>query len=168
MVDQAEVRGDAATLNAHLASTRFLAGVEEGRWSVLLYRFPELVVEIHGVDVADSVSTSMIFQLMCDQFPAQPPFVQRWDPRIQARPPSPTAEQSPPGVVDAFKEWSEGPITYGGVYRAWQRHAATHNNWAALRPDEAWRRDRHLTFILEKLYGLVCEQAAWLAVRSAA
>ena len=37
------------------------------------------------------------------------------------------------------------------IYRAWQRDAAQHNNWAVKRPDEAWRRDRHITFIMEHL-----------------
>lgn len=168
MADTAELRGDARTLEQHLASTRFRAGDEEGRWSVLLYRFPELVVEVTGADLNARVTTSMTFQLICDQFPVLAPFAQHWDPVGKQRPPPPTAEQAPPGVVDALKDWSEGPIKYGGIYRAWQRHAANHNGWAAKRPDEAWRRDRHLTFIMEKLYGLVCEQAAWLAIRAAA
>jgi hypothetical protein len=71
--------------------------------------------------------------------------------------------------VDALKQWNETPeIPYGGVYRPWQRYAMAHNGWAAKRPDEAWRRDRHLTFIMEKLYALVSEQAAWDAARAAA
>jgi hypothetical protein len=168
MAEIAATRGDARALQSHLASTRFRAGVEEGRWSVLLYRFPELIVQVNGADLGSRVMTSLVFQLVCDQFPVQAPFAQHWDPVAHRRPPPPTAEQSPPGVVDALKDWSEGPIKYGGIYRAWQRHAATHNNWSTLRPDEAWRRDRHLTFIMEKLYGLVCEQAAWMAVRAAA
>lgn len=161
--------GDELTLAAHLAGLRFEAGVEEGRWKVLRHAFPELVVEVTGRDFTGETAVTLAFQLICDGFPVRAPFVQRWDASAGGRPRVPTAEEGPPGVVDAFKEWHiDGTQQYGGVYRGWQRHAAVHNRWAELRPDEAWRRDRDLTFIMEKLYGLVSEQAAWLAARPAA
>ncbi len=164
----ARVGGDQATLAAHLRSVSFQAGVEEGRWSVLLDAFPVLVVRITGQDFSGAVRTSMDFQLTCDGFPIQPPFVQHWDLTCGQRPAPPDAAHAPPGVVDALKTWEHGPGAYGGIYRAWQRYAALHNNWTILRPDEAWRRDRNLSFIMEKLYALVSEQAAWLALRAAA
>lgn len=162
------VGGDEATLAAHINSVAFQAGVEEGRWSILLNNFPTLVVRVVGQDFSGAVTTSMDFQLLCDGFPVQPPFVQRWDLAAGRRPPPLGPNEGPPGVVDALKEWPHQNVAYGGIYRAWQRYAALHNNWAQLRPDEAWRRDRNLSFIMEKLYALVCEQAAWLAVRTAA
>jgi hypothetical protein len=72
--------------------------------------------------------------------------------------------------VDALKFWDRDgfPGVYGGIYRPWQRYAAVHNEWASKRSDEAWRRDRDITFIMEKLYGLASDQAAWLALRAAA
>ncbi len=167
MVD-AFVRGDQATLAAHLNSVAFQAGVEEGRWSVLRDAFPILIVRVAGQDFSGAFATSMEFQLLCDGFPIQPPFVQHWDFARDLRPAPPAPAHAPPGVVDALKTWGDGNIAYGGIYRAWQRHAAVHNNWAQLRPDEAWSRDRNLSFIMEKLYGLVSEQAAWMALRAAA
>jgi hypothetical protein len=164
-----EVAADQFTLAAHLLSTGFQAGVEEGRWTVLLDAFPVLIVRVTGQDLTGGVSASMEFQLVCDRFPVIAPFVQHWNFAAGSRPLPPTADEGPPGVVDALKNWSDSPaIPYGGIYRAWQRHAATHGDWAVLRPDEAWRRDRHLTFIMEKLYGLVSEQAAWMADRATA
>jgi hypothetical protein len=162
------IEADQMTLAAHLRSARFQAGVEESRWAVLLDAFPALVVRVTGQDWTGGTTVSMDFQLLCDKFPALAPFVQRWDFATGTRPTPPSAEEGPPGVVDAFKQWNDPPLSYGGIYRPWQRHAAVHNNWAVLRPDEAWRRDRHLTFIMEKLYALVSEQAAWLAARAAA
>jgi hypothetical protein len=155
------------TLEAHLKSVRFQAGVEEGRWKVLLYAFPVLEVEVTAHDPDSDASASFEFQLLCDNFPALGPFVQHWDHAMQCRPEP--LKQSSPGVIDALKKWDrDGTQEYGGIYRAWQRHAALHNNWATKRPDEAWRRDRHLTFIMEHLYALASEHASWLARSRAA
>jgi hypothetical protein len=165
---EGETGADELTLAAHLKSVSFQAGVEEGRWAILLAAFPILVVRVTGLDFTGRVRASMEFQLLCDGFPVKAPFVQHWDHASSRRPPPPSGDQGPPGVVDALKTWGEGSGEYGGIYRAWQRYAAVHNNWAALRPDEAWRRDRKLTFIMEKLYALVSEQASWMAARAAA
>jgi hypothetical protein len=160
---------DQRTLAQHLKSIGFQAGVEEGRWSVLVDNFPELVVRVTGLDFSGRVSATMEFQLLCDDYPVCGPFVQHWDHASKQRPTPPTVEAGPPGVVDALKTWSRDDNQgYGGIYRPWQRYAAIHNGWAALRPEEAWHRNRDLTFIMEKLYALVSDQAAWLAVRAAA
>jgi hypothetical protein len=111
-------------------------------------------------------SESRDFHFTCENFPDTVPFVERWDFGENARPPAP--REGDPAFVDALKDWSPGaPIDNagGGIYRAWQRHAAAHNGWAQLRPDEAWRRDRELSFLMEQLYALVSQQAAWVAVR---
>ena len=131
------------TLDAHLRSVRFLAGVEQGRWRIVRYAFPKLEVNITG------------------------PFIQHWD-HAEGKRPAPLAA-SADSVVDALKQWSDqGPGTYGGIYRPWQRLAALHNGWASKRPDLVWRRDRHITFIMERLYELVSEHAAWLGQARAA
>jgi hypothetical protein len=161
---------DRLTLARQIGSVSFRAGIEEGRWSVVLHEFPVLVVRVTGKDFAGAVSTWMDFRMVCDGFPAVPPFVERWDPGSGVRPPPPTHDEGPPGVVDALKEWNRDGSNdeYGGVYRAWQRFAAAHNAWATKEPGEAWHRGRHLTFIMEKLHALVSEQAAWLASKTEA
>lgn len=154
------------SLEAHLNSVRFKAGVEQGRWKILHYAFPVLEVQVTGQDPFGGGSATLEFQLVCDNFPALAPFVQHWDSTLRRRPDPPT--NSSPGVIDALKTWNHVQGQYGGIYRAWQRHAAQHGDWARKRPDEAWRPDRHLTFIMENLYALVSEHAAWLARASAA
>lgn len=154
------------TLEAHLRSVRFLAGVEQGRWRIERYAFPKLEISVTGFDPPTAHAATMGFQLLCDNFPASGPFVQHWDHATGKRP-APLSESSP-SVVDALKEWTDRPGTYGGIYRPWQRFAALHNGWAAKRPDLVWRRDRHLTFIMERLYELVSEHAAWLGRARAA
>ena len=143
---------------------RFQAGAEEGRWKILRYAFPVLDVQVTAHDPYGGHSASFEVQLLCDIYPALGPFVQHWDHARQCRPTPPENGKSSPGVVDALKTWNAEPGNqYGGVYRAWQRYAALHNAWASKRPDEAWRRDRHITFIMEQLYALVSEHVAWLA-----
>jgi len=154
------------TLEAQLRSVRFRAGVEQRRWKVVRYAFPVLEVDVAGFDPPSGRKATLGFQLLCDNYPAVGPFVQHWD-HSNAKRPDPLSDSSP-GVVDALKTWGDQPGKYGGIYRAWQRYAALHNGWAAKRPDHAWRRDRHITFILEHLYELVSEHAAWLGrVRAA-
>jgi hypothetical protein len=164
----ADLAPDALTLQRQMQGVAFQAGIEEGCWSVLLEAFPELVIQVVGRDFSGLVTAPMTFRLVCDGYPAQGPFVEAWDPVNKFRPPP--LKLGPPGVVDALKYWDKDGCqgTYGGIYRAWQRYAAAHNGWAAKRPDEVWRRDRDITFIMEKLYGLASDQAAWLALRPAA
>lgn len=154
------------TLGAHLHSVRFRAGVEQGRWRIVRYDFPKLEVNVMGFDPPTGQSASLSFQLLCDNFPASGPFIQHWDHAASKRP-APLVTSSP-SVVDALKHWGDPPGTYGGIYRPWQRLAALHNGWAAKRPDLVWHRDRHLTFIMERLYELVSEHAAWLGQARAA
>jgi len=156
------------SLEAHINSVRFQTGVEEGRWKIVGYEFPWLDVQATAHDPYGGQTASFEFRSLCDNFPALGPFVQRWDSARKIRPEPP---KSSPGVEDALKTWTrDGSTTneYGGIYRAWQRYAALHNSWATKRPDEAWRRDRHLTFIMEHLYALVAEHAAWLGRAKAA
>jgi hypothetical protein len=154
------------TLDKQLRSVRFQAGAEQGRWKIMRYAFPALEVDVIGFDPSTGQATTLGFQLMCDNFPALGPFIQHWD-HAGGNRPAPITDSSP-GINDAFKTWGDSVPQYGGIYRPWQRYAALHNDWAALRPDLAWRRDRHVTFIMERLYELVSEHAAWLGrVRAA-
>jgi hypothetical protein len=154
------------TLDAHLRSVRFLTGVDQRRWEIVRYCFPKLEVNVTGFDPPTGHNATFGFQLVCDNFPAVGPFIQHWDHATGKRPAPLMA--SAPSVVDALKEWGDQPGTYGGIYRPWQRLAALHNGWASKRPDLVWRRDRHITFLLERLYELVSEHAAWLGWARAA
>ena len=157
-------RPDERTLAAELDSVRFLCGVAEGRWSLLEFNFPHLYVRVTARQGA--VTYAQDFHLVCDGYPDPGPFVEAWS--MAAGTSAPPPDQGSPGYRDALKPWPIGPGVPGGIYRAWQRHAATHNEWAAKRPDHAWNSRRDITFIMEKLYELVVEQVDWLAARQAA
>lgn len=154
------------TLLTHLDSVRFLAGVDEGRWRVLELSWPYLYVRVQFVTSPNMFAFAHDFQLECSGYPDPGPFVERWthDDNSQRgeRPPAPSS--GAPGFVEALKEWGGG--TEGGIYRAWNRGAAQHNDWSRKRPEEAWNRTRDITFIMEHLYALVAEQTLWLAARA--
>jgi hypothetical protein len=151
-------------VEAQLTSVRFLAGVDEGRWKVLLLAWPHLYVRVTGGDPETNRRLALDFRLECSGFPDPGPLVERWSYSECATHgdvrQTPTVPGSP-GFIDAMKDWSPGR----GIYRAWSRDAATHNGWATKRPDEAWHPKRHLLFIMEHLYALITEQAVWLATR---
>ncbi|MER9243460.1 hypothetical protein [Mesorhizobium sp. M0633] len=150
------------TLGFQLNSVRFLAGVDEGRWEVLAMAWPYLFVRIRVATGPEAIFTHD-FRLECTGFPDPGPYVERWayadNPEHGACPAAPGT--GAPGFIDALKDWG------GGIYRAWNRGAAQHNDWWQKRPDEAWNRNREITFIMEQLYALVSEQALWLAARAA-
>lgn len=161
------IDGDQMTLEAQLRKTSFLVGVEEGRWQILRYEWPHLVVRAFGRGLLEAVCP-MDFRLECGGFPAIGPFVEAWDDGVRERPAPPGGDAAPPSIVDAFKQWNEHGTGYGGIYRPWQRGAAAHNDWANKRPDLAWHAARDLTFMMEQLYALASEQAFWLDYRTAA
>jgi len=164
---EAETTPAQATLSAQMDSVAFMSAVDEGRWQVLVLSWPHLYVRVRA-KAGGGVAFEHDFRLECTGYPDPGPYVERWayadDPTHGARPAAPSA--GAPGFVEAMKEWGGGGE--GGIYRAWNRGAAQHNDWTKKRPDEAWHRGRQITFIMEQLYALVSEQAHWLAARTPA
>lgn len=154
------------TLRAQIEAPDFVRGVEEGRWQLLQFAFPHVYVRVRAVDPETGTAAQADFHASCDGFPSPGPFVELWDYDRGQRPRPPAGGSASPGYVDALKDWNESSNQHGGIYRAWQRYAATHNSWAQMRPDQAWHVQRRFTFIMERLYDLVAEQAGWLGARS--
>ena len=157
------------TLGGQMNSVRFLAGVDEGRWEGLGVAWPYLYVCIRAV-IGPDAAFSHDFRLECTGFPDPGPYVERWvyADNSQHGDRAAAPNSGAPGFIEALKEWGGGAgSAEGGIYRAWNRGAAQHNDWWRKRPDEAWHRNREITFIMEQLYALVSEQALWLAARAA-
>src|SRR5437879_2840824 len=108
------------TLEHQLNSVRFLAGVDAGRWEILLFVWPHLYVRVTGRDPQSGHVFSHDFHLECDGLPDPGPLVERWSFADNAThgqlPPAP--QDGSPGYLDAMKQWGQG------VYRAWSRGAA--------------------------------------------
>lgn len=62
------------TLDQHLKSGRFLAGVASGRWRVVGSQFPHLFIEITARD-----GRKVTLRFTCADYPAQPPTAAPWD-----------------------------------------------------------------------------------------
>ncbi|GIL40553.1 DUF7665 family protein [Roseiterribacter gracilis] len=157
-----DVSAGERALNKHLASAKFIAGSETGRWTIVSRSGPEVIIRVSAVDRDSSEHASFDFRFYCDDLPAQPPLVEIWDTAKGVQLANEARPTFPPHVADAFKHWDHG------LYRPWERRCAGHNNWAALRPDLAWRPDREITFILEELHALVADYASAVAARRAA
>jgi hypothetical protein len=137
----------------------------------LKYDFPHLYVRVTGTDPEIGLKVSQDFHLICDGYPAPGPYVERWDFDKASYPPAPVSGSASPAFCDALKDWAgggpAGSSGQGGIYRAWQRIAAAHNDWVNKRPDQAWNATRDLAFLMERMHEVVAEQAAWLARRQA-
>lgn len=164
-MEEIEWAPDRRTFEMHLKEVHFAAGIEEGRWLIYKSEFPHLYVCVMGKDYESGATFAHDFHLVCDGYPLPGPFVERWDYKSDSRPPPPIQNMCSPGYCDALKDWEQASGIHGGIYRAWQRYASSHGDWAQKRPDEAWHQERKLAFIMERLYDLVVEQAIWLGYR---
>jgi len=138
-----------STLEAHLSSVRFLVGADSGRWILQGLAWPYIHVRVRGRDPESGRTFAHDYRLECSGFPDPGPFVERWlygDSGGHGHKPSAPSAGSP-GYLDAMKEWGGGDI-----YRAWSRVASTHNNWAGVRPDEAWHPKRSIVFCQRQSY----------------
>jgi hypothetical protein len=145
-----------------LTSPAFLAGERAGRWTIVSWAFPKLVVEISATE-PDGTASRYRFNVELSNYPAAAPHVRIWDRQLDA-PLSPTAR--PKGghrVQTAFQPWQSDT-----VYRPWERISATHNNFHSLFPQLAWHPKRTLAFILEDIYGILNLNARVSRVRQAA
>ena len=138
-----------AKVDADLGALAFRDGVRAGRWRIAAYEFPRLDVEVAGLG-NDAQPRWYGFRMMLDNYPAQAPHVRIWN--LAGN--SPLARQERPRASQrlqiSFQQWASD-----SVYRPWERLTGPHNNNAFAFPTLAWRPDRHLTFILEDLHGLL-------------
>jgi hypothetical protein len=147
---------------ADLASPRFRVGVKRGHWRQVSYAFPVLIVAVLAIE-PDSSSSEYSFRFELTGFPGTAPEVKIWDCATDALLPTGKRLKGSNRVAEAFKSW--GSET---VYRPWDRHGGTHNNWATAHPVLAWHPKRDLAFVLEDLHGLLTSNAAAHGNRQAA
>lgn len=109
----------ARTLISHINSVSVQRGIEEGRWQVQRVDYPDVYVRIVATDPETGTQAQAEFHLRCDDFPAQGPFVERWDFEACTRPSAPVSGQASAAYVDALKDWGEQQDQHGGIYRGW-------------------------------------------------
>lgn len=149
-------------IDVDLASARFIVGAMRGQWRKVSYEFPILFVAVAAID-PDGSSGEYFFRFELSGFPAIAPEVKIWDYVANALLDASRRPKGSTRVTQAFKSWGNET-----VYRPWDRHSGTHNNWAKEHPDLAWHPKRDLAFILEDLHGLLTSNAAAHSNRPAA
>ena len=145
-----------------LDETDFRAGVAAGRWRVIKFTFPRMDFMVTGTE-PDGNRKEYGFMAELSNYPSQAPMVRIWDfQKDSSLDPSqrPTGHQR---IINAFQRWSSDT-----VYRPWERLTGPHNTNAANLRHLAWRPDRHLSFIVEDLHGILNNNARARRIRLSA
>ncbi len=154
--------GSNAAVRADLECARFRAGVLRGHWRLDCYDYPVIEIVVMAVP-GHQRRNEFSFRFEVSNFPTQAPEVKIWDPT--SRGPLALAERpkGPAHVIDAFKDGWPGAGA-PSVYRPWERHATTHNNWTTTHPRLTWHAGRDLAFVLEDLHVLINSSVSTAAV----
>ena len=140
----------------------FLNGRDAGRWRVIGFEFPTLDFSISATEPSGE-TREYGFRAELSNYPAQAPMVRIWD---HERNTALAIDRRPKGgarVEKTFQHWGSDT-----VYRPWERMTGPHNNNAGTFPHLAWRPDRHLSFILEDLHGILTSNARAQRIRASA
>jgi hypothetical protein len=138
-----------SAVEADLASPAFLAGVARGWWRLVSYEHPALVIAVKATE-PDFSETEYHFRYELNQFPTLAPTAKIWDPVASVVLPPEKRPKGNPRVEKAFQSWGDDT-----VYRAWERVALAHSNWATAHPHAAWKPSMTLTNTLEDLHALL-------------
>ncbi|MGZ8982333.1 MAG: DUF7665 family protein [Methylotenera sp.] len=132
------------SLEAHLQSGRFLAGVFKGRWKLLSLEWPIVLIEIKARD-----ERKLTLRFECTGYPEAPPTATLWD----------IAQKQ----QLATKDWPRGgrvsqvfnPNWLGGaaLYIPCDRQAIVgHTNWVSELPWLIWKPQLGLIQYMEAVY----------------
>jgi hypothetical protein len=159
---------DQRAVRDHLRSSRFRAGVADGRWRLVcavepeadasgnvesLIGWPFVIVAITAAPTANSPGEFAI-RFEMSGYPHAAPTGGIWDIDADL---SLAAERRPKGpeIVQLFRTdgWTGGATA---MYAPWDRVGlASHLQWAQTCPHSAWNPSRDLSFILENVHGML-------------
>lgn len=139
---------DERALRADLASARFLAGEDRGRWALRELRWPHLFADVVAPD-----ARRFTLRLDCTGFPARPPTGTFWDMAAN--------------VMLAFGRWPTGGERIGLTFRPdWKNGSALyipcdretiagHNEWPSQYPQLLWQPDKGISHYLGVVHDLL-------------
>lgn len=133
-----------ATLNSHLHSGPFVAGVVGGRWSLIDLAWPFVIIGIYAAD-----GRQFVLRFDCTGYPDQPPTARLWDTRTQQ--PMDIALWPKGGRVSQMFNpgWKDG----AAIYIPCDRQAIDgHNNWVAEYPWLIWNPNKGLIQYVQAVY----------------
>lgn len=135
------------SLEAHLQSGRFLAGVFKSRWKLLSLEWPIALIEIKARD-----GRKLALRFECTGYPETPPTATLWDIAKQQQL---AAEHWPRGgrVSQVFNHgWMQG----AALYLPCDRQAIIgHSNWVSELPWLIWNPQLGLTQYMEAVYEIL-------------
>lgn len=154
-VDAETLAPDARTLQAHLNSSEFLFGVDQGWWKEVRWDFPHVYVEISARTISDQPE-SFVFQFECSQYPTLAPLAFVWDLAAET---SVDVVKRPTGVNHVglvFRTNWQGLH----LYTPFDRQAlSTHPDWPKLHAKTAWNSSFTIQMYVRHLYDLLHSQS---------
>ncbi|TWO71521.1 hypothetical protein FN976_11445 [Caenimonas sedimenti] len=139
---------DERSLRADLASARFLAGEDRGRWALRDLRWPHLFADVAAPD-----GRRFTLRLDCAGFPAGAPTGTFWDLAADCRLPFPRWPTGGERISLAFKPgWKDGAALYIPCDR---ESIAGHDQWPAQYPQLIWNPAKGISHYLGVVHDLL-------------
>lgn len=142
---------DHRSVLAALQAAEFREGVARGRWRVVSFDWPHLVVAIRAARRPDSV-TEVALRMDLTGYPQQAPTSTPWDLETNSQL---AAHRRPRGefASHVFRfDWENGRALYAPYDRA---ALPGHPSWSTQHPADVWTPQRTLSFILDRVHRLL-------------
>ncbi len=138
------VAPDERALREHIASARFQANVDAGRWRVISIDWPVALIAV-AASPREGAPNEFVLRFELAGYPQVAPTAAAWSTETDSLLP---AASRPKGehAGHVFREdWEQGRA----LYAPWDRIALDgHGDWATKYPRQAWNARRDLTFYL--------------------
>jgi hypothetical protein len=140
---------------ADLDSAAFREGVARGRWRVVSFEWPHLLVAVAAAERPGSVA-EVALRINLQGYPQQAPSSTPWD-LATAQQLAP--ERRPRGEFAGHvfrSDWQNG----SALYAPYDRVAIPgHEAWSNQHPADLWTTRRSITFLLDRVYQLLNDDA---------
>jgi hypothetical protein len=147
VIDRAfEQAPDERALREHLASARFQAGVDAGRWHLISLSWPHAIIAVSAAP-RNAAPEEFALRFELTGYPPVAPTANPWDCETNSLL---SASRRPKGdrVGRVFQS--------DQLYAPWDRAGLnSHSEWAQSHPRYAWNQRRDLTFYLANVFDLL-------------
>lgn len=145
-----------------LLEEEFINGLVEGHWRIISNKFPIVSFAISATE-PNGASSEYCFRADLENFPSQAPLVKIWNATSDSPLPPDQRPNWDERVAKTFQNWGDDT-----VYRPWDRKCGPHDGQAASNTHLAWHANRHFSFILRDMHGILNGNARKDALRKSA